>query len=145
MLDQLRVWAGARSIIKANSNTLQLRPVDVPKQPSPTDCGVYVMKWMELLDTAAIAGAYMFKTRYAIEEWDQDQLDEFRREIVAKLLFSEHNTLRVEARNQVQSMSMKSITEARERAKSRRQTRPSAALKSPYRQPSTAELEKKHR
>ncbi|MED6130701.1 hypothetical protein PIB30_003279 [Stylosanthes scabra] len=118
MLDQLRVWAGARSIIKANSNTLQLRPVDVPKQPNPTDCGVYVMKWMELHDTAAIAGAYMFKTRYAIEEWDQDQLDEFRREIVAKLLFSEHNTLRVEARNQVQSMSMESITEARERAKS---------------------------
>ncbi|MED6202038.1 hypothetical protein PIB30_101378 [Stylosanthes scabra] len=72
-----------------------------------------------------------------------NQLDEFRREIVAKLLFSEHNTLRVEARNQVQSMSMESITEARERAKSRRQTRPSVALKSPYRQPSTAELEKK--
>ncbi|MED6202039.1 hypothetical protein PIB30_101379 [Stylosanthes scabra] len=31
MLDQLRVWAGTRSIINANSNTLQIRPVDVPK------------------------------------------------------------------------------------------------------------------
>ncbi|MED6131790.1 hypothetical protein PIB30_013041 [Stylosanthes scabra] len=38
MLDQLRVWAVAPSIIKKNSNTLQLRPVDVPKQPNPTDC-----------------------------------------------------------------------------------------------------------
>ncbi|MED6142793.1 hypothetical protein PIB30_000992 [Stylosanthes scabra] len=99
---------------------------------------------MELLDTAGIAGAYMFQTCYAIEEWDQDQLDEFRREIVAKVLFSEHNTIRDIAMNQVQSMSMESITEARERARSRCQTRPSAALKSPYRQPSTAELEKKH-
>ncbi|MED6183410.1 hypothetical protein PIB30_037596 [Stylosanthes scabra] len=144
ILDQLRVWAGVPSILKKNANTLQLRHVDVPKQPNPTDCGVYVMKWMELLDTAGIAGSYMFQTRYAIEEWDQDQLDEFRKEIVVKVLFSKHSTLRVEAMNQVQSMNMESITEARERAKSRRQTRPSAALKSPYRQPSTAELEKRH-
>ncbi|MED6120732.1 hypothetical protein PIB30_023664 [Stylosanthes scabra] len=111
------MWAGATSIIKKNSITLQLRPVDVPKQPNPTDCGVYMMKWMKLLDTAAIAGAYMFQTRYAIEQWDQDQLYEFRKEIVAKVLFSEHNTLKVEAINQVRSVTMDSITEARERAK----------------------------
>ncbi|MED6196740.1 hypothetical protein PIB30_050221 [Stylosanthes scabra] len=120
MLNQLKMWVGATSLMKKNTNTLQLRPVDVPRQPNPTDYGVYVMKWMELLDTASIAGAYMFQTRYTIEQWDQDQVDEFRKEIVTKVSFSEHNTLKMEAINQVRSMTMDSITEARERAKLRR-------------------------
>ncbi|MED6171704.1 hypothetical protein PIB30_043271 [Stylosanthes scabra] len=86
VLDQFRVWAGAKTLLKKGSNTLQLWPVDVPKQPNPTNCGVYVMKWMEALDTNALSYAYTFKKTCMAEEWDQDQLDGFREKIVAKFV-----------------------------------------------------------
>ncbi|MED6214424.1 hypothetical protein PIB30_102971, partial [Stylosanthes scabra] len=130
ILNQLRVWAGANSILKKKTISLQLRCVDVPRQPNTTDCGVYVMKWMELLDAAGLSGCYSFKCRYNIEEWGQDKLDGFRREIVAKLILSKENTLRVEAINQATKMG--------------RQPKPSAALKSPYIQVSIVEIEKQH-
>ncbi|MED6137912.1 hypothetical protein PIB30_069494 [Stylosanthes scabra] len=113
ILNQLRVWAGAQSIIKIRSIALELRAVDVPKQPNPMDCGVYVMKWMEVLDSAALSSAYTFKTRCPIEEWDQDQLNEFKKEIVSKVLMSEHNTLNIEAISQATNMTQEAITEAR--------------------------------
>ncbi|MED6110847.1 hypothetical protein PIB30_046731 [Stylosanthes scabra] len=92
------------------------------------DCGVYVMKWMELLDAATLSGCYQYKVRYDLEEWGQDRLDGFRAEIVAKLILSDENTLKLEAMTQAKKMG--------------RQVRPSAALKSPYVQVSTAELDK---
>ncbi|MED6127560.1 hypothetical protein PIB30_089181 [Stylosanthes scabra] len=92
-----------------------LRCVDVPKQPNPTDCGLYVMKWMELLDVAALSAAYTFKRRYNIEEWSQDQLDQFRKEIVSKLIMSKDNTLNVEAINQASNMTLEAITEAKKK------------------------------
>ncbi|MED6119273.1 hypothetical protein PIB30_010198 [Stylosanthes scabra] len=141
VLDQFRVWARAKSLIKKGSNTLQLRHIDVPKQPNPTDCGVYVMKWMETLDTHALSFAYTFKKTCMIEEWDQDQLDGFMEKIVAKVLLSEHNTLNFEAMNKSRTMTREAITEGR--TKLGRRTKPSAALKSPFLNPSTVELEKK--
>ncbi|MED6156854.1 hypothetical protein PIB30_018220 [Stylosanthes scabra] len=137
-----RFSAGAQSIIKKRSISLEPRAVDVPKQPNPTDCGVYVMKWMEVLDAAALSGAFAFKTRCQIEEWDQDQLNEFRKDFVSKVLLSENNTLNVEAISQATSMTQEAITEARRRMP--RRTKPSAVLRSPFLQPSTAELETKH-
>ncbi|MED6115712.1 hypothetical protein PIB30_093293 [Stylosanthes scabra] len=129
VLNQLRVWAGAKSILKKGTVSLQLKCVDVPKQPNPTDCGVYFMKWMELLDAAMLSSCYAYKVRYNLEEWGQDKLDGFRREMVAKLILSKENTLRVEAISQANKMG--------------RQTKPFAALQSPYVQVSTAELEKR--
>ncbi|MED6191854.1 hypothetical protein PIB30_004514 [Stylosanthes scabra] len=110
--------------------------------PNPTGCGIYVMKWMEVLDSASLSSAYAFKTQCPIEEWDQDQLNEFRKEIVSKVLMSEHNTLNIEAISQATNMTQEAITEARKRMP--RWTKPSAALRSPFLQPSTAELENKH-
>ncbi|MED6146619.1 hypothetical protein PIB30_036207 [Stylosanthes scabra] len=110
--------------------------------PNPTDCGVYVMKWMELLDPAALSAAFIFKLQYSIEEWSQARLDEFKKEIVSKLIMSEENTLSVEAINQASNMTLEAITEAKK--KMGRQTKPSATLKSPYVQVSTSELAKKH-
>ncbi|MED6115500.1 hypothetical protein PIB30_091172 [Stylosanthes scabra] len=142
ILNQLRVWAGATSLLKKQTITLQLRCVDVPNQPNPTDCDVYVMKWMELLDAAALSAAYTFKLRYSIEECSQDRLDQFRKEIVSKLIMSKDNTLNVETINQTLNMTLEAIAKAK--TKMGRQSKPSAALKSPYIQVSTAELEKKH-
>ncbi|MED6127564.1 hypothetical protein PIB30_089199 [Stylosanthes scabra] len=119
ILNQLRVWAGAQPLLKKQTIALQLRFVNVPKQPNPADCGVYVMKWMELIE---------------------DQVDQFRKDIVAKLVMSKENTLNVEAIKQASNMTLEAITEARE--KMGRKPKPSAALKSPFVQVSTAELEK---
>ncbi|MED6131881.1 hypothetical protein PIB30_014098 [Stylosanthes scabra] len=135
-----RFGAGATSLIKKGSNTLQLWPVDVLKQPNPTDCGVYVMKWLETLDTNRLSYAYTFKIRCMVEEWDK--LDGFREEIVAKLLLSKHNTLNFESMNQSRTMTREAITEGRK--KLGRRPKPSVALKSPFLNPSTAELENKH-
>ncbi|MED6184293.1 hypothetical protein PIB30_046088 [Stylosanthes scabra] len=71
VLNQLRVRAGALSILKKGTIALQLRYVDVPKQPNPTDYGVYVMKWIELLDAATLSSCYQYKIRYDLEEWGQ--------------------------------------------------------------------------
>ncbi|MED6137637.1 hypothetical protein PIB30_066781 [Stylosanthes scabra] len=130
ILNQLRVWARAPSLLKKTTISLLLRCVDVPKQPNPTNCGIYVMKWMELLDAATLSGYFTFKCRYNIEDWGQDQLDEFRKKIVSKLILSKENTLIVEAINQANKIE--------------RQTKPSAALKSLYVHVSIAELEKKN-
>ncbi|MED6150370.1 hypothetical protein PIB30_071633 [Stylosanthes scabra] len=142
VLNQLRVWAGAPSLLKKHTIGLQLQFVDVPKQPNSTDCGVYVMKWMKLLDVAALSAAHTFKIQYNIEEWNEDQLDQFRKEIVSKLIMSKDNTLNVNAINQVLNMTREAITEARTRIG--RQPKPSAALKSPYVQVTTAKLYKRH-
>ncbi|MED6124987.1 hypothetical protein PIB30_064109 [Stylosanthes scabra] len=112
-----------------------LRFVDVPTLPNPTDCGVYVMKWVELIDVAALSAAHTFKLRYSIEEWSQEG-------DCSKLIMSKDNTLNVEAIKQAINMTLEAITEARE--KMGRQPKPSAALKSPFVQVTTAELEKKH-
>ncbi|MED6196102.1 hypothetical protein PIB30_044085 [Stylosanthes scabra] len=77
-----------------------------------------------------------------VEEWDQDKLDGFREEIVAKVLLSEHNTLNFEAMNQSRTMTREAITKGR--TKLGGQPKPSVALKSPFLNPSIAELEKKH-
>ncbi|MED6129267.1 hypothetical protein PIB30_106244, partial [Stylosanthes scabra] len=74
ILNQIRVWAGAKSILKKGTISLQLRCVDVLKQPNPYDCGVYVMKWMELLEAATLLGCYAYKVRYSLDEWGQVSL-----------------------------------------------------------------------
>ncbi|MED6185333.1 hypothetical protein PIB30_055991 [Stylosanthes scabra] len=104
ILNQLRVWAGAQPLLKKQTIALQL------------SCGVYVMKWMELNEVAALsAAAHTFKLPHSIEEWSQDQLDQFRKDIVAKLIMSKENTLNVEAIKQASNMTLEAITEAREK------------------------------
>ncbi|MED6211611.1 hypothetical protein PIB30_075421 [Stylosanthes scabra] len=115
ILNQLRVWAGAPSLLKKQTIALQLQCVDVPKQPNPTDCGVYEMKWMELLDPVALSAAFTFKLQYSIEEWSQARLDEFRKEIISKLIMSEENTLSVEAINQASNMHWRQSQKQRKR------------------------------
>ncbi|MED6162908.1 hypothetical protein PIB30_074937, partial [Stylosanthes scabra] len=101
-----------------------IRFVNVPKQPNPTDCGVYVMKWIKLIEVAALLATHTFKLPYSIEEWSQDQLDQFKKDIVARLIMSNENTLNVEAIKQANNMTLEAITEARE--KMRRKPKPSA-------------------
>ncbi|MED6197495.1 hypothetical protein PIB30_056962 [Stylosanthes scabra] len=104
------VYGTNTSLIKNKLHRFALRFVDVPKQPNPTDCGVYVMKWMQLIEGAALSAAHTFQLPYNIEEWSQDQLDQFRKDIVAKVIMSMENTLNVEAIKQASNMTMEVST-----------------------------------
>ncbi|MED6136279.1 hypothetical protein PIB30_054613 [Stylosanthes scabra] len=54
ILDQMLAWAGNPSIFNKGENALEPMYIDIPQQPNQYDCGVYVMKWMELLDPNAL-------------------------------------------------------------------------------------------
>ncbi|MED6152408.1 hypothetical protein PIB30_091820 [Stylosanthes scabra] len=43
--------------------------INIPRQPNETDCGVYVMKWMELIDPTVLANCCEAKKEYNIEKW----------------------------------------------------------------------------
>ncbi|MED6165204.1 hypothetical protein PIB30_097341 [Stylosanthes scabra] len=135
IMNQLRVWAGAPPLLKKQTIALQLRFVDVLKQPNPTNCGVYVMKWMELIDVAVLSAAHTFKLRYNIEEWSQEGDC-----VKADYEQGQYTTC---GRNQT-SNQYDTGDNHRSKGKMGRKPKPSAALKSPFVQVSTAELEKKH-
>ncbi|MED6209417.1 hypothetical protein PIB30_054480 [Stylosanthes scabra] len=77
ILDQMLRWAGASSMFKKGTHSLLSKYINIPGQPNEHDCGVYVMKWMELIDLTP-------------------KLEEFRKDIVAKIMLSETNAWRVE-------------------------------------------------
>ncbi|MED6189159.1 hypothetical protein PIB30_093105 [Stylosanthes scabra] len=77
--------------------------------------------WMEMIDPTILAGC----CTYNIEQWTEPMLLEFRKKIVAKIILSKENSLRVEAIKEAHNM---------------RLTRPAAALRSPYVQVETPDL-----
>ncbi|MED6195930.1 hypothetical protein PIB30_042480 [Stylosanthes scabra] len=127
IIDQLIVYAGASSLLSRDSRTKQpsmslfIRCVQVPIQLNDFDCGIYVMKYMELIDPKKLDE----KKPYPIVNWTTKELQEFREEYIARILLSEKNLLRDEA-----------IKAAKETVIHK----PSAALQSPYVQFSTGDL-----
>ncbi|MED6220091.1 hypothetical protein PIB30_041558 [Stylosanthes scabra] len=73
ILDQMRIWAGAPSIFNEGSCSLLPRYVNIPRQPNETDCGVFVMKWMELIDPTGLAACCEANKGYNIEKWGEPQ------------------------------------------------------------------------
>ncbi|MED6219380.1 hypothetical protein PIB30_035298 [Stylosanthes scabra] len=59
--------------------------------PNEHDCGVYIMKWMELIDPTVLKECSSSNKEYNIETWTEPKLDEFRKDIVAKIMLSESN------------------------------------------------------
>ncbi|MED6138456.1 hypothetical protein PIB30_074347 [Stylosanthes scabra] len=125
ILDQMRIWAGAPSIFNEGSCSLLPRYVNIPGQPNETDCGVFVMKWMELIDPIVLVDCCEADKGYNIEKWTESKLDEFRKQIVAKIVLSKDNENRIETIRQLNEM---------------RNIRPATVLRSPYVQVSSADL-----
>ncbi|MED6122814.1 hypothetical protein PIB30_043404 [Stylosanthes scabra] len=117
ILDQLRIWAGAPSIFDEGSCSLLPRYVNIPGQPNETDCGVFVMKWMELIDPMGLAASCEANKGYNIDKWGEPKLQEFRKQIVAKIMLSKDNEKRMETIRVLNEM---------------RNIRPAAVLRSPY-------------
>ncbi|MED6160782.1 hypothetical protein PIB30_054571 [Stylosanthes scabra] len=126
IIDQIMVYAGASSLLSKDSRTKQpsmsllTRCVEVPKQPNDFDCGIYVMKYMDIIDPTKLDE----KKPYPIKDLTIEELKEFREEYITRILLSEENLLRDEA-----------IKAAKETVIHK----PSAALQSPYVQLSTGD------
>ncbi|MED6201323.1 hypothetical protein PIB30_093784 [Stylosanthes scabra] len=107
------------------SCSLLPRYVNIPGQPNETDCGVFVMKWMELIDPTGLAASCEANRGYNIDNWGEPKLEEFRKELVAKIILSKDNEKRLETIRILNDM---------------RNIRPTAVLRSPYVQVSSADL-----
>ncbi|MED6112522.1 hypothetical protein PIB30_062481 [Stylosanthes scabra] len=93
--------------------------------PNETDCGVFVMKWMELIDPTGLTASCEANKGYNIDKWGEPKLEEFRKEIVAKIILSKDNKKKMETIRILNDM---------------RNIRPAAVPQSPYVQVSSADL-----
>ncbi|MED6209219.1 hypothetical protein PIB30_052574 [Stylosanthes scabra] len=96
ILDQMLRWAGASSMFKKGTNSLLPRYINIPGQPNEHDSGVYVMKWMKLIDPTLLIDCSKGNKEYNIETWSKPKLEESRKDIVAKIMLSKSNAWRVE-------------------------------------------------
>ncbi|MED6135472.1 hypothetical protein PIB30_046813 [Stylosanthes scabra] len=125
ILDQIRIWAGAPTIFNEGSCSLLRRYINIPGQPNETDYGVFVMKWMELINPTVLADCCEADKEYNIEKWAEPKLDEFSKQIVAKIMLRKDNEKIMQTIRQVNEM---------------RNIKPAAVLRSPYVQVSSADL-----
>ncbi|MED6151656.1 hypothetical protein PIB30_084527 [Stylosanthes scabra] len=125
ILDQMLRWAGASSMFKKGTHSLLPRYINIPGQPNKYDCGVYVMKWMKLIDPTILIDCSKGNKEYNIETWPEPKLEEFRKSIVAKIMLSKSNAWRVETIRKANRM---------------RNTKPAPILLSPFVQVSSADL-----
>ncbi|MED6135398.1 hypothetical protein PIB30_046060 [Stylosanthes scabra] len=117
ILDQLLRWAGGSSMFKKGTHSLLAKYINVPGQPNEHDYGVYIMKWMEFIDPTVLKECSSSNKEYNIETWTEPKLDEFRKDIVAKIMLSESNAWRMETMRKANGM---------------RNTRPAVVLRNPY-------------
>ncbi|MED6220889.1 hypothetical protein PIB30_049150 [Stylosanthes scabra] len=104
------------------SYSLLPKYVTVPKQPNEFECGVYVLKYMEIVNSNDLA-----KRNFKIPAWSKEQLEEFREQIVEHILCD----------NEFREMIMEVATP------NTRYPRPSRALQSPYIQLPSGDLTSK--
>ncbi|MED6152153.1 hypothetical protein PIB30_089185 [Stylosanthes scabra] len=118
----MRVHAGARTLFpnmtrNVASHSLFAKYVPLPKQPNQFDYGVYVLKYMEIVNPSLLE-----KRNFIVLVWT-----ELRVEFVEHILFDDNNLFRQQALNMSNLVA--------------RHQRPSAALQSPYVQLKTTDLE----
>ncbi|MED6220025.1 hypothetical protein PIB30_041197 [Stylosanthes scabra] len=80
---------------------------------------------MELIDPTRLAASCEANKGYNIDNWGEPKLEEFRKEIVAKIMLRKNNEKRMETIRILNDM---------------RNIRPAAVLRSPYVQVSSADL-----
>ncbi|MED6177448.1 hypothetical protein PIB30_098216 [Stylosanthes scabra] len=127
VLDQMRVRAGAeimfpRMTKNMVTHSLFLKYIRVPKQPNAFDCGVYVLKYIDIVNPSLLG-----KNNFTVLVWAEDELQRFREEFVERILYDDDNYYR----HQVIKASNATA----------RHPRPSTALQSPYTQLQSADLE----
>ncbi|RYR25686.1 hypothetical protein Ahy_B02g059645 [Arachis hypogaea] len=87
VFSRLRAYAGGEPLQKdEKEKEIKASYVKISGQKSSYDCGIYVMKWLELIEPENIK-----KGKYEWDNWKQEEVDHYRVEYASRILFSEMN------------------------------------------------------
>ncbi|QHO23052.1 uncharacterized protein DS421_12g360300 [Arachis hypogaea] len=93
VFSRLRAYAGGEPLQKdEKEKEIKASYVKISGQKSSYDCGIYVMKWLELIEPENIK-----KGKYEWDNWKQEEVDHYRVEYASRILFSEMNKERDQA------------------------------------------------
>ncbi|RYR64226.1 hypothetical protein Ahy_A03g010357 [Arachis hypogaea] len=121
VFSRLITYAGGEPLQKGEREKEIKSPyVKISGQKTSYDCAVYVMKWMELIETENIK-----KGKYQWDNWPQEEVDHYRVEYASRILFSEMNTQRDRAIRESSAI---------------RLSKPSSVLLSPFCQINSADI-----
>ncbi|MED6105886.1 hypothetical protein PIB30_000014 [Stylosanthes scabra] len=114
----MRVHAGATTLFpnmtkNVGSHSFLAKYIPVPRQPNAHDCGIYVLKYMDIVNPSLLG-----KRNFTVPVWTEAELQQFREQYTERILYHSDNYFRfktIKASN--------SVT---------RKVKPSTALQSPY-------------
>ncbi|RYR79666.1 hypothetical protein Ahy_A01g004484 [Arachis hypogaea] len=93
VISRMRAYAGGKPLKKdEKEKEIKASYVNISGQKSTYDCGIYVMKWLELIEPENIK-----RGKYEWDNWKQDEVDHYRVEYASQILFSEMNKERDQA------------------------------------------------
>ncbi|RYR47346.1 hypothetical protein Ahy_A07g033280 [Arachis hypogaea] len=122
VFSRLRAYAGGEPLQKdEKEKEIKASYVKISSQKSSYDCGIYVMKWLELIEPENIK-----KGKYGWDNWKQEEVDHYRVEYASRILFSEMNKKRDQAIRESNAI---------------RLSKPSSVLLSPFCQINSADIE----
>ncbi|RYQ83494.1 hypothetical protein Ahy_B10g102179 [Arachis hypogaea] len=122
VFSRLRAYAGGEPLQKdEKEKEIKASYVKISGQKSSYDCGIYVMKWLELIEPENIK-----KGKYECDNWKQEEADYYRVEYASRILFSEMNKERDQAIRESNAI---------------RLSKPSSVLLSPFCQINSADIE----
>ncbi|RYR15985.1 hypothetical protein Ahy_B04g072963 [Arachis hypogaea] len=122
VISRLRAYAG-REPMKKDEKEKEIKAsyVKISSQKSSYDCAIYVMKWLELIESENIK-----KGKYEWDNWKQEEVDHYRVEYASRILFSELNKERDQAIKESNAI---------------RLSKPSSVLLSPFCQINSTDIE----
>ncbi|RYR29643.1 hypothetical protein Ahy_B01g054091 [Arachis hypogaea] len=122
VFSRLRAYAGGEPLQKdKKEKEIKASYVKISGQKSSYDCGIYVMKWLKLIEPENIK-----KGKYEWDNWKQEEVDHYRVEYTSRILFSEMNKERDQAIRESNAI---------------RLSKPSSVLLSPFCQINSADIE----
>ncbi|RYR51057.1 hypothetical protein Ahy_A06g026115 [Arachis hypogaea] len=110
-----------RAPLKKHDKKINTPYINISGQQISYDCAIYVMKWLEIIQSEQIK-----RGKYEWDNWTQDKVDHSRVEYASQILFHEMN---------------EDKTEAIRRSNAIRLSRPSSLLLSPFCQIGSTDIE----
>ncbi|MED6172887.1 hypothetical protein PIB30_054068 [Stylosanthes scabra] len=92
VLNQMLVYAGRNTMFpgpitrQVATHSLLHKYVTIPKQPNQLDCGVYVLKYMKIVNPSDLG-----KSGFRVPAWSKEQLEDFREQFVERILSDVNN------------------------------------------------------
>ncbi|RYR69463.1 hypothetical protein Ahy_A03g016021 [Arachis hypogaea] len=122
VFSRLITYAGGKPLEKGEKEKeIKASYVKISGQKTSYDCAIYVMKWLELIESENIK-----KGKYEWDNWPQEEVDHYRVEYASRILFSEMNKQRDRAIRESSAI---------------RLSKPSSVLLNPFCQINSADIE----